>query len=38
MYLDSTSGDIYQADSPTRSEKEKGHTVHWKKVMGEGAE
>lgn len=35
MYLDSTSGDIYQADAPTGF-KTSGPVV-WKKVMGEGA-
>ena len=38
MYLDSTNGDIYQADTPTRKEQQRGEKAHWRKVMGEGAE
>jgi hypothetical protein len=33
MYLDTTSGDIYQADSPTGFAKS-GEPIVWKKVMG----
>jgi hypothetical protein len=38
MYLDTTSGDIYQIDSPTREAQSAGKQPRWKKVMGEGAE
>jgi hypothetical protein len=38
MFLNSATGDIYQADAPTGREVAKGEKVHWRKVMGEGAE
>lgn len=37
MYLDVDSGDVYQADAPSR-EAGKDAAPRWKKVMGEGAE
>ena len=36
MYLDTTTGDIYQIDSPTRAGEKQ--APRWKKVMGEGAQ
>lgn len=38
MFLNSATGDIYQADAPTGRDIKEGRSVHWKKVMGEGAE
>ena len=38
MFLNSATGDIYQADAPTRSQQQAGEKVHWRHVMGEGAE
>ena len=35
MFLNSATGDIYQADAPTGREAARGEKVHWRKVMGD---